>query len=210
MKPMGSCRIFVADDHPLYLDALVAGLARRFPDACLTSADNYLDLFETLSDSADDLDLLVLDLFMPGSTGYSGLYFLRRHFPELPIVVISAQDDLSSRNRCLEHGAAAFVSKSAPPEELFDLVARILDGSYRFARQQERAAGSQAYERIASLTPSQFKVLHLLAAGHANKVIADRLHISEKTVKAHVTAIFAKLQVSNRTRAALLLSEDPR
>jgi len=204
-----SARIFVADDHPLYLEAMVAGLQRHIPDAQVTTADNYLGLFDVLSSSADELDLLILDLFMPGSTGSSGLYYLRRQFPELPIVVVSAHDDLAERNQCLELGAAAFVSKAAAPLTLFEVVAQILDGTYQYPEPRESRPEPGAYQRLASLTPSQFKVLHLIAAGHTNKAIAENLNISEKTVKSHITAIFSKLGVSNRTQAALLLSEDP-
>jgi len=206
LKP--SARIFVADDHPLYLEAMVTGLTRQLPDAEVTTADNYLDLFDVLNSSADDLDLLVMDLLMPGSSGNSGLYFLRRHFPELPIIVVSAHDDLAERNQCLALGAAAFISKSAAPATLFEVVEQILEGCYEYSEPKAVSPEPESYQRLASLTPSQFKVLHLIAAGHTNKEIAERLNISEKTVKTHITAIFSKLGVSNRTQAALLLSDE--
>lgn len=201
MKP--AFHIFVADDHPLYLQALAEGLAGQLANVRISKADNYLDLFEGISDSIDDLDLLLLDLSMPGSSGFSGLYFLRRHFPELPIVVISAQDDLTIRNECLSLGTA-YLSKSTPPAEIYAYITDILEGYFK-RPQPEQVEAQACYQKLDALTPSQFKVLHLIAAGHANKEIAQRLHISEKTVKAHVTAIFAKLGVKNRTQAALLL-----
>lgn len=203
--------LLVADDHPLYLQALCNTLRTQLSEALIETAENYLALFEILSDNGDAIDLLVIDLFMPGSTGYGGLYFLHRHFPELPIVVVSAHDDLSVRNKCLENGAAAFVSKSEKPELLLDAVMRILGGNYSFQKNPGKTRDTpEHYERLASLTNSQFKVLHLIASGLSNKQIADRLAIAEKTVKAHVSAIFTKLNVKNRTQAALMLSDEAR
>ncbi|WP_372873178.1 LuxR C-terminal-related transcriptional regulator [Shewanella sp.] len=195
--------IYVADDHPLYLEALAVGLEGTLSGVRISKADNYLDLFEGISECIDDLDLLLLDLSMPGSTGFSGLYFLRRQFPELPIVVISAQDDVSIRNECLSLGAA-YLPKSTPPAAMYALVCDVLEGNFQRPKQSPPAHDA-GYKKLDVLTPGQFKVLHLIAAGCANKEIAQRLNISEKTVKAHVTAIFSKLGVKNRTQAALLL-----
>lgn len=205
-----SCHVIIADDHPLYLEALVNGLTKHIPEAQIAQADNYLKLFDELHQNADDIDLLIMDLFMPGSSGFTGLSFLRAQFQSLPIIVISSLDDLPTRSQCLSQGAA-FISKSAPPAEIFNLVTRILDGTFQLpqARMDKQPANAHN-DKMSTLTPSQFKVLHLIAAGHANKVIASELNISEKTVKAHISAIFEKLGVTNRTQAAMLLSDGSR
>lgn len=200
--------VMIADDHPLYLEALVNGLVSHLPGTQVSQANNYVELFDSLYQKVQEIDLLIMDLFMPGSSGYAGLSFLRTQFPTLPIVVISALDDLTARSQCIQHGAA-FISKSAPPANIFKQVEQILDGSYQFplTKIQSSLETSNA-KKIKTLTPSQFRVLHLIAAGHSNKTIADNLNISEKTVKAHISVIFEKLDVKNRTQAALLLTEN--
>lgn len=200
--------VMIADDHPLYLEALVNGLVSHLPGTQVSQANNYVELFDSLYQKVQEIDLLIMDLFMPGSSGYAGLSFLRTQFPTLPIVVISALDDLTARSQCIQHGAA-FISKSAPPANIFKQVEQMLDGSYQFplAKIQSSLETNNA-KKIKTLTPSQFRVLHLIAAGHSNKTIADNLNISEKTVKAHISVIFEKLDVKNRTQAALLLTEN--
>lgn len=198
--------ILLADDHPLYLEALSGALGRHLPDALLDTADDYLQLSELLARHGEEVDLLVMDLQMPGGAGYGGLYFLRQSHPELPILVISASDDLGTRSRCLEAGASGFLSKSSRVEPLIDTIHQIIDGRYKYPATPRNAAS--AYTRLGELTPAQFRVLHLLAAGLSNKQIARRLEIAEKTVKIHVSAILQKLGVDNRVQAALLLSDD--
>lgn len=194
--------VMIADDHPLYLDALVNGLVSHLPGTQVSQANNYIELFDSLYLQVEEIDLLIMDLFMPGSSGYAGLSFLRTQFPTLPIVVISALDDLIARSQCIQHGAA-FISKSTAPTNIFKQVEQILDGSYQFPLTQIKSSIETINaKKIKTLTPSQFRVLHLIAAGHSNKTIADSLNISEKTVKAHISAIFEKLDVKNRTQAA--------
>lgn len=199
--------IVIADDHPLYLEALKNGLINHLQECNIIQAQDYLTLFDELHGNVHNIDVLLMDLFMPGSSGFTGLAFLRAQFPELPIVVISAFDDLSIRSECLSQGVA-FISKSASPTDIFSLVSQILDGSYRYPKlNQNHLRQSTSADRVSTLTPSQFKVLHLITAGHTNKIIANQLHISEKTVKTHISAIFEKLNVKNRTQAALLLTD---
>lgn len=196
--------VMIADDHPLYLDALVNGLVSHLPGTQVSQANNYIELFDSLYLQVEEIDLLIMDLFMPGSSGYAGLSFLRTQFPTLPIVVISALDDLIARSQCIQHGAA-FISKSTAPTNIFKQVEQILDGSYQFPLTQIKSSIETINaKKIKTLTPSQFRVLHLIAAGHSNKTIADSLNISEKTVKAHISAIFEKLDVKNRDRKSVV------
>ena len=101
MLPM--FHVMIADDHPLYLEALVNGLVLHLPGIQVSQANNYVELFDSLYQKVQEIDLLIIDLFMPGSSGYAGLSFLRTQFPTLPIVVISALDDIKiGRASCRE------------------------------------------------------------------------------------------------------------
>ncbi|WP_158678834.1 response regulator transcription factor [Pseudoalteromonas sp. T1lg75] len=204
-------KILIADDHPLFLAGLKGALLNRLENTYIEHADSYLALFSKLQEDDGELDLLIMDLNMPGATGASGIYSLRQTYPELPIVVLSAHDSQDTRQECLQAGASEFLSKSVDINELVSSLTRIFAGEYQFPTAVGvtplPSAQQRHYELLASLTPSQFKVLHLMANGDANKQIASTLNISEKTVKNHISAIFAKLGVSNRTQASKIFIE---
>ena len=201
-------QIVLAEDHPIYLEALANTITEAIPTVQVFKASDYLRLFELLEQHFEHLDMLLMDLTMPGSSGLSGLHFIRSRFQELPIVVLSAHDDLAMRQQCLSAGASAFLSKSADNNDVIQLIQQLLQGDYQFQPAPTRLTEiNSAQKRIARLTPGQYKVFQLLAEGFSNKHIANRLGVAEKTVKVHVSAILEKLEVDNRTQAACLMTE---
>lgn len=202
--------VLIADDHPLFRDALKLAVAQAVPGAHIIEADSVHSLFAAL-ESHPDPELLLLDLNMPGAHGFNALVQARAHFPAVPIVVISAREDRHIMHRSLGHGAAAFVPKSASIDLIVGALRAVLSGDTWLppsAAQDNPAAldasEAEATARLATLTPQQFRVLSMLSAGLLNKQIAAELSVSEATVKAHVSAVMQKLGVSNRTQAVLL------
>lgn len=201
-------QIVLAEDHPIFLDALAGAITEAIPAVRVFKATDYLRLFELLEQHCEQLDMLLMDLSMPGSSGLSGLHFIRSRFKELPIVVFSGHDDLAMRQQCLSAGASAFLSKSADYRDVITLINQLLRGDYKFPSAPSQVVDvNSAQKRIARLTPGQYKVFQLLAEGYSNKHIANQLGVAEKTVKVHVSAILEKLQVDNRTQAACLMTE---
>lgn len=202
--------VLIADDHPLFRDALKLAVAQAVPGAQIIEADSVHSLFTAL-ESHPDPELLLLDLNMPGAHGFNALVQARSHFPAVPIVVISAREDRHIMHRALGHGAAAFVPKSASIDLIVAALRAVLTGDTWLppSASQDNPASldageAEATSRLAALTPQQFRVLSMLSAGLLNKQIAAELGVSEATVKAHVSAVMQKLGVSNRTQAVLL------
>ena len=155
------------------------------------------------------MDLLLLDLHMPGSNGLTGLAGIRCEHPDVAVVVISANEDPAVIRRALDHGAAGFIPKSSGLDVLTEAVNAVLDCRTWIPPHLHRTVeamsdnGADLADRIGRLTPQQFRVLEMVADGRLNKQIADRLGIQERTVKAHMSEIFAKLEVRNRTQAGI-------
>ena len=208
--------ILIADDHPLFREALRGAVQRILPDASLCEADS-VDALYGLVEANPDADLLLMDLNMPGAHGFSALVHLRALHPQLPVVVVSAREEPAVMRRALDHGALGFIPKSADSETIGIAVGQVLDGE-RWA--PAAAASAPAMDRdeeavarrLRELTPQQFRVLQMLGEGRLNKQIAWDLGVSEATTKAHVTAVLRKLGVNNRTQAVLMagrLAVDP-
>jgi DNA-binding NarL/FixJ family response regulator len=204
--------VLIVDDHPLFRDALKVAVSQALPGVQINEADSVDSLFAAL-DNNSDLELLLLDLNMPGAHGFSALVQARAHYPTVPVIVISAQDEASIGARALAHGAAGFVSKSAPITTLVEALRSVLQGgiwSTDHTGHQFNSHGAldqvetDAATRVALLTPQQFRVLGMLSAGLLNKQIATALNVSEATVKAHMTAVMQKLGARNRTQAVLM------
>ncbi|AKS42869.1 response regulator transcription factor [Wenzhouxiangella marina] len=205
---MSQRQVIVADDHPLFREALALALERALGGAEIIQAGNMAEL-ELASREHDHADLVLLDLHMPGVQGFSALIYLRAHHPELPVCVISANNNPVVIQRAMDHGAAAFIHKSAPVSEIREVLDTVLAGDIWQPRDGDPAQATsvdelETAERIGELTPQQFRVLMMVAEGLLNKQIAYELDISEATVKAHMTAILRKLGVTNRTQAVLL------
>jgi DNA-binding NarL/FixJ family response regulator len=204
--------LLVADDHPLFRAALCQAVTHAVADVEVDEVQNLAGLLAKL-EAEPDTDLVLLDLHMSDSRGLAGLVAVRTQFPGVAVLVVSAHDEAAIVRRALDHGAAGFIPKSTPPEEIADAIRSVLaSGRWIPSRLAAAVAGARSdpkdtelAARLASLTGQQFRVLGLVAQGRLNKQIADALGIQERTVKAHVSAIFEKLGVRNRTQAGVLL-----
>ena len=203
-------QVFIVDDHPLYRLALKSTVAAACTNCEIFEADSVGGLFDAL-DRHPRVDLLLLDLNLPGACGFNALAHLRGSRPELPIIVVSASDDPRTVRQALAFGAQSFVSKSADAATIGDSVRAVLRGEVitQAGPGPEREPGEEdgaleIAQRIAHLTPQQFRVLGMMCAGWLNKRIGEDLQITEATVKAHVTVILRKLGAMNRTQAVLL------
>jgi DNA-binding NarL/FixJ family response regulator len=205
-----SYEVLIVDDHPLYRLALKGAVAAACENCGIFEADSVGGLFDGL-DRHPHIDLLLLDLNLPGAYGFNALAHLRGSRPELPIIVVSASDDSRTVRQALAFGAQGFVSKSADADTIGDGIRAVLRGEVVTPAGLDAAWQCSADDReldiarrMAQLTPQQFRVLGMLCAGRLNKQIADDLKITEATVKAHMTVILRKLGASNRTQAVLL------
>ncbi|QSX39399.1 response regulator transcription factor [Shewanella cyperi] len=204
--------VIIADDHPLFRNALRQALSSAFADTRWFEADSAEALQTLLDQDAESYDLVLLDLQMPGAHGYSTLIHLRAHYPELPVVVISAHEDVQTISRAIHYGSAGFIPKSASMDTLTEAMTSVLYGDIWLPEGIELIAldesgTDQTAGKLAELTPQQYKVLQMFAEGLLNKQIAYDLGVSEATIKAHATAIFRKLGVRNRTQAVIALQQ---
>ena len=196
-------RVLIADDHPLYCDALRAVVPQACPGADISEANSQEQVLSTVA-AGREFSLVLLDLNLPGATGLSCLTELRRAAPTTPIVVVSAVGDPKIMQDAIMGGACAFIPKSAPGQVLINALRVILaGGTYMPTGIVAALRGGDSGSSHSELTLRQRRVLELLSTGLSNKRIARALEISEITVKAHVTAIFRKLGVTNRVQAGL-------
>ena len=200
----------IVDDHPLYRAALRDAVAMACPGSKFFEADSVAGLFDTL-ERHSNADLLLLDLNLPGAYGFSALAHLRGSHPELPVIVVSAMDSHHIVRQALAFGAQGFVSKSADAAVIGQNVQAVLRGDFltppglsMHATAEVDGDALDVARRMAQLTPQQFRVFGMLCSGRLNKQIAYDLHITEATVKAHMTAIMRKFGAANRTQAVLL------
>ncbi|MEP6940432.1 MAG: response regulator transcription factor [Rudaea sp.] len=207
-----AAKIVIADDHPLFRIALRTAVANAVPGAQISET---VDLAATLAELEElvEVDLVLLDLHMRDSSGLAGLAAVRTQFPSVAVLVVSGHEDPAIVRRALDHGAAGYVPKSAPADDIIAAVRTVLSNQQwvpaqvaaDLARVPSDPADANLASRLSRLTGQQFRVLGLLAEGRLNKQIADVLDIQERTVKAHVSAILDKLGVRNRTQASVLL-----
>jgi len=208
---MPATRLIIVDDHPLFRGALHQALSASFAQADIQEAGSLDELTAKLADDSE-VDLVLLDLNMPGVQGLSGLLFLRAQHPEVPVVIVSASEDPATIRRCIEFGASGFVPKSQPVEQIRSAVRAVLDGQVWTPKDIDLSAGkdkdaSDLLSRLSTLTPQQVRVLMMLGEGLLNKQIAFKLGVSEATIKAHVSAILQKLGVDSRTQAVIAINK---
>jgi DNA-binding NarL/FixJ family response regulator len=200
-------RLVIADDHPLFRGALREAVSGLLANAEIAEAGSF-DEAAKLLDAGGDVDLILLDLSMPGVRGFSGLMYLRAQYPSTPVIVVSANDDPAVIRRCMDFGASGFIPKTLDVEGMRVAVQRVLNGGVWTPPDVDLGAGNDAeaaalMARLATLTPQQVRVLMMLSEGLLNKQIAYELGVSEATVKAHVSAILQKLGVESRTQAVI-------
>jgi DNA-binding NarL/FixJ family response regulator len=199
--------LVIADDHPLFRGALREAVTGLFERMDIAEAGTFNEVAELLERSSD-VDLVLLDLTMPGVRGFSGLMYLRAQYPGVPVIVVSANDDPAAIRRCMQFGASGFIPKTLGVEAMRVAISRILGGGVWTPPDVDLSAGSDTetaalMARMATLTPQQVRVLMMLSEGLLNKQIAYQLGVSEATVKAHVSAILQKLGVESRTQAVI-------
>jgi DNA-binding NarL/FixJ family response regulator len=202
--------IAIVDDHPLFRDALKQTLSASFGDLRISEAGSLEDLSTLIE--AGDIDLVLLDLAMPGVQGFSGLIYIRSLSPQIPVVIVSANENPAVIRRCLEFGASGFIPKSLAVSRIREGVAAILRGEIWVPEGinpvgADKSGSAALVARLASLTPQQVRVLMMLGEGLLNKQIAFQLGVSEATVKAHVSAILQKLRVESRTQAVIAVKK---
>lgn len=203
--------IVIVDDHPLFRHALIQAVRYNFPQVHITEISTADDLY-TLLEQHDEPDLILLDLNLPGASGFSTLVHIRAYYPSLPVIIVSAHEEVSVIQRAIAHGAMGYIPKSAHPNQIGEAIQQVLEGDIWLPQQvigheftPQRDEESILAEKIQSLTQQQFRVLMMLSEGMLNKQIGYTLGVSEATIKAHVTAVFKKLGVQNRTQAVLAI-----
>jgi DNA-binding NarL/FixJ family response regulator len=199
-------RLVIADDHPLFRGALREAVSGLFTQVEIAEAGTFDEAAGLLE--SGDIDLVLLDLAMPGVRGFSGLMYLRAQYPSVPVVVVSANDDPRVIRRCMDFGASGFIPKTLGVEQIRMAIKRVLEGGIWTPADIDLAGTTDAemselIARLATLTPQQVRVLMMLSEGLLNKQIAFALGVSEATVKAHVSAILQKLRVESRTQAVI-------
>jgi DNA-binding NarL/FixJ family response regulator len=204
-------KFVIADDHPLFRGALKQALSGVADVSTILEAGDF-EATKAIVAANEDIDLLLLDLSMPGASGLSGLISLRGIHAAVPMVVVSAHDDPETIRRALELGASGFISKSASMDDIRKAVQTVLSGDISAPVGIDLGVEhdpeiSDLIKRLQSLTPQQTRVLGMLAEGLLNKQIAYELSVSEATIKAHVSAVLQKLGVDSRTQAVILLSK---
>ena len=201
-------RIIVADDHPLFRDAITHLLERTVANLEVIQVDSFDALGKALS--ANTLpSLVLLDLKLSDTQGMDGLLILKKQYASLPVLIISAYDDSSVVNMAMQYGASGFVPKSLEMDRMAEVITAVLAGDMWFPEAidggtQDSGGGTPEFE---GLTPAQLKVLTLLREGKPSKEMAAIMRVTEATIKAHLTEIFRKLKVRNRTQAVLAAKE---
>ncbi|MEP3348449.1 MAG: response regulator transcription factor [Marinomonas sp.] len=204
--------LIIADDHPLFRSALSSALRAEIQGVEIAESQDLDSTLQCL-EKTDDLDLLLLDLNMPGSGELYGLIRIRKDFPDVPVAIISGSEDSAMVAKVIDAGALGFIPKTSEPATYVQAINAILAGDIWLPENLKQAVESQPkpdlsmQNKVAELTPQQYKVLCYLHEGLLNKQIAFELSISEATVKAHITAIFRKLEINNRTQAVLIASD---
>ncbi|PHQ25433.1 DNA-binding response regulator [Marinobacter guineae] len=212
-------KILIADDHPLFREAISSVIASGFAGSeIIETAD--LDSALEITRENDDLDLILLDLNMPGMHGLTGLITLRNEAPTIPVVIVSAEEDKQVVLQAITYGACGFITKSSPRAQMTEAIQQILNGNVYLPSDIIRTGKESSSNRrsrhednpispelLNSLTRRQLLVLERMSKGESNKQIAYNLNIAETTVKAHVSAILRKLGVHNRVQAILSASD---
>ncbi|QDP00564.1 response regulator [Thalassotalea sp. PS06] len=203
-------KIAIADDHPLFRTALIQAASKTLANSKILEAESFAQL-QTLLQEHDDLELIFLDINMPGNDGFSGLSRIKNGFPDIQVIMVSAIEDGKVISRAIDLGASGYIPKSSSLEQISRAIATVLNGETwipeGIAVDDVNGPEKQLAEKLESLTPAQFNVLQMICDGLLNKQIAYEMNIQETTVKNHVSAILQKLNVNNRTQAGLIYQQ---
>lgn len=205
----------IVDDHPLFCDALAQAVTSAFAGADVHMAHTLDEAIDVLGDRAQGIGAVLLDLRIPGVTGFEGLLRVTKTFPDVPVIVISGLDEGKIIAQARDYGARGFIPKGALKAQIIDAIRTVRKGRTYFPDHGDDYADSSRSPddgvdfaaRIKSLTAQQLRILELVCEGKLNKQIAYELSIAETTVKAHITAILRKLGVHSRTQAVLAVQK---
>lgn len=209
---MSNAKVIIADDHPLFRTALKQAIHACLASDEILEAENVDSLLAQIESNAQ-LELVFLDLHMPGNNGFTALTQLQNHHPDLLVIMVSSDDAPEIIQRAIDFGAAAFIPKSADLTVISEAINDVMNGqvwlpdAIELPADEDRAKARQLAQQLAALTPQQYVVLSRIADGQLNKQIAYDLDIKETTVKKHVSAILEKLHVSNRTMAGMAFQQ---
>lgn len=198
-------KFLIADDHPLYREALKSALEQEFTSVKFIESDSFTSTLAVIRKHRV-VNLVLLDLNMPGCENFYGLLRIRERYPDLKIIVISASDDIQTVSQVLEYGANGFAPKTLSTKALVDAIQKVLDNQKYIPADMVsalEAISKETYaisQKVKSLTPKQFQVLLLVKKGLSNKAIAEYLNVTEATVKAHISSLFKRLEVKSRTQ----------
>ncbi|TFH71712.1 response regulator transcription factor [Gammaproteobacteria bacterium LSUCC0112] len=205
-------KAIIADDHPLFRAALRQTLGASLQGE-VRDAESFKQLMDIL-EQEPDVELVLMDLNMPGNQGLTGLTAVRNQFPDVQVMIVSANEQLNVIERAMSFGASAYVPKSAPLADIVEAVETVLAGdnwlpAYLGAgfAESNHPLHKDFAQKLGQLTPQQFKVLRAIADGLLNKQIAYDMDVQETTIKQHVSAILRKLGVINRTQAGVLFHD---
>jgi DNA-binding NarL/FixJ family response regulator len=203
--------VLIVEDHPMFCEAVQSAVQLALPDATIREASAINELAKTAADG-ESFDLILLDLMLPGVSGFDGLLLVRSRFPQSPILIFSALNDPKIAAEAIRMGAAGFVPKSSSKKVLSEAIREIHAGNLYIPKDMGREVRALLAERrqtkdiairVSELTPAQIRVLQLIRQGLLNKQIAHELGVGETTVKAHVSEVLRKLNVASRTQAVI-------
>jgi DNA-binding NarL/FixJ family response regulator len=203
--------VLIVEDHPMFCEAVQSAVQLAMPGAMIREVSAIKELAKSAPDG-ESFDLILLDLMLPGVSGFDGFLLIRSKFPQSPILIFSALNDAKIAAQAIRMGAAGFVPKSASKKDLAEAIREIHAGSIYIPKDMDREVRALLVEkrqtkdiasRVSELTPAQIRVLQLIRQGLLNKQIAHELGVGETTVKAHVSEILRKLNVASRTQAVI-------
>ena len=204
--------VIIADDHPLFRTALKQAVHECLDSTSILEAENVEELLASI-EANPQLELVFLDLHMPGNDGFTALTQLQNHHPDLLVIMVSSDDAPEIMQRAIDFGAVAFIPKSADLKVIAEAITEVMNGQVwlppdvDFSDIEQSDDNQRLAQQLAGLTPQQYVVLSRIADGQLNKQIAYDLDIKETTVKKHVSAILEKLNVTNRTMAGMLFQQ---
>jgi len=198
-------KILIVDDHALFREGLCHVLRQLEEQVTILEAPDYDRALQHVS-ANPDLDMVLLDLNLPGKDGFAALASMTHQYPALPVVILSASSQRSDIQRALDSAAMGYIPKDTTSAIMLNALQLVLSGGVYVPKNMAQLNDHASFDKPDTqhgLTPRQLEVLCLLIGGHSNKAIAQQLELAEATIKMHITSILKTLGVSNRTQAAM-------